>query len=78
MSTTQNPTTTDYTAMVDYLENLLARQRDRLSVYDIDGASEIANETAPLTEELTRQQMFKGRNLPSRAAACSSSTGKSA
>jgi hypothetical protein len=59
MSATQNPTTTDYAAMVDYLEHLLARQRDRLSVYDIDGACAIANETEMLTDELTQHQILK-------------------
>jgi hypothetical protein len=59
MSTTEKPVTTDYAAMVDYLEHLLARQRDRLSVYDIDGAFAIANETEMLTDELTRQEVLK-------------------
>jgi hypothetical protein len=59
MSTTEKATTTDYAAMVDYLENLLARQRDRLSVYDIDGACAIASETESLTDELTRHQVLK-------------------
>jgi hypothetical protein len=55
MSTTEKPETTDYHAMADYLEHLLTRQRDRLGVYDIDGACAVADETAALSEELTQQ-----------------------
>lgn len=55
MSTTEKPVTTDYHVMADYLEHLLTRQRDRLGVYDIDGACAVADETAALAEELTRR-----------------------
>jgi hypothetical protein len=59
MSTTEHNSTTDYHAMVDYLEHLLTRQRDRLRVYDIDGACAIANETESLTDELAQHQVLK-------------------
>jgi hypothetical protein len=58
MSTTQKQSKTDYHAMADYLENLLMRQRDRLSVYDIDGACAVADETAALADELTSHKIL--------------------
>jgi hypothetical protein len=58
MSTMEKPSTTDYQAMVDYLEHLLTRQKDRLSTYDIDGACAVANETTPLTDTLIQQQIL--------------------
>lgn len=58
MSTAQNQSTTDYQAMVDYLEHLLMRQTDRLRAYDIDGACAVADQTKPLAEELTKRRIL--------------------
>jgi hypothetical protein len=50
--------TTDYAAMADFLENLLMRQADKLRSYDLDGASAIAEQSAPIAEELTRHKVL--------------------
>jgi hypothetical protein len=52
MKTTEN--SVDYAAMIDFLENMLMRQADKLRSYDLDGASVIAEETTVIADELNR------------------------
>ena len=46
------------TQMIAYLEDLLIRQMQRLQQYDLEGATQIAQETQPIADLLSAQKIF--------------------
>ena len=48
-----------YKQMVDYLENILTRQVDRLRRYDLDGAMALAEETNELAETVGKEGILQ-------------------
>jgi hypothetical protein len=45
--------------MVDFLEELLTRQIERLRRYDLDGAMELAEEATGLANAISQQELLK-------------------
>lgn len=45
--------------MVDYLENILERQLERLRTYDIDGSLDLADEANSIAEAIGNDQLLK-------------------
>jgi DNA repair ATPase RecN len=58
MNATENKPAMDYRTMAEYLEHLLSCQTDRIRSYDIDGACAIADEAAPLANELSNRRIL--------------------
>lgn len=48
-----------YGQMVDYLENLLMRQVERLRKYDLDGATELGEEANRVAAAISREKILE-------------------